>query len=181
MQLIKACLVQMGRMDKEEHLIPENEWEQHCKWKGFDQKIDKVCVIFDRDYRNLENSLDKIFELCEKYNIKIIMSNPNFELWLLMHFSNIAQYDSKMLLENKKNLRHQLFVDASTKKKYLEILVSKNAEGYSKGSKIRFERFLPLVDTAVKQAKMYCEDSKELIDKLGTSVGQLIEDIRQYT
>ncbi len=53
-----------------------------------------------------------------------------------------------------------MFEDASINKKYLEILVSKRSDGYSKGNKLRFERFLPLVDTAVEQATMYCEDSE---------------------
>lgn len=97
---------------------------------------------------------------------------------LLMHFSNIQQYDAKMLLENKKNLRHQLVEDASVNKKFLEILVSKNLDGYSKGSKLKFEKLLPLIDTAIVQAKLYCEDSRSLAVELGTSVGKLIEEMR---
>ena len=81
-------------------------------------------------------------------------------------------------MENKKNLRHQLFEEASKNKKYLEILVAKNAEGYAKGSKIKFDRFLPLVDVAVEQAKNFCEDSEYLMNELGTSVGRLIEEMR---
>lgn len=138
MQLVKACLFQMGRIDLEGNQIPEDKWKENCKWNDFDMYIDKVCIIFDRDYRKLEESLDTIFDLCSQHGISVIMSNPNFELWLLMHFPNIKQYSSEMLLENKKNLRHQLFQDASIKKKYLEILVSQNADGYSKGSRIRF-------------------------------------------
>ncbi|MCI9342493.1 MAG: RloB domain-containing protein [Lachnospiraceae bacterium] len=111
--------------------------------------------------------------------MKIVMSNPNFELWLLMHFPNINQYNPQMLLENKKNLRHQLFKNASTGRRYLEILVSQNAEGYSKGKKLRFERFLPFVEGAVEQAKLFCESSRGLIDELGTSVGRLIEEMMQ--
>ncbi len=178
MQLVYACLFQMGRIDAEGRIISEEHWKENCKWDDYDEKIDHVCVVFDRDYRNLEKSLDKIFELCNQHGIEIIMSNPNFELWLLMHFPNMAQYPAQMLLENKKNLRHQLFSDASSKKKYLEILLSKKAEGYSKGEKIRFERFLPLIETAVGQAKLYEEEPQKLINSLGTSVGRLIEEMR---
>lgn len=71
-----------------------------------------------------------------------------------------------------------MFENVSTNKKYLEILVSKNAEGYTKGSKLRFERFLPLIDIAIEQSKLYCEDSRKLLDELGTSVGRLIEEMR---
>lgn len=106
------------------------------------------------------------------------MSNPNFELWLLMHFPDIKQYESEKLLKNPKNFKHRLFEDASINKKYLEILVSKNAGGYSKGYKLEFKRFLPFVDIAIEQAKLYCEDSQKLINELGTSVGKLIEEMR---
>lgn len=177
MQLVNACLVQMGHVDENGNQIPQNEWGENCKWDNFDAEIDKVCVIFDRDYRNLTESLGEIFELCNKHGIKIVMSNPNFELWLLMHFSGMEQYNPQMLLENKKNLRHQLCKDASTSKKYLEILVSQKAEGYSKGKKLRFERFLPLIDTAIEQAKLFCEMPAQLIDELGTSVGKLLEEM----
>ncbi len=178
MQLINACLVQMGRIDQNGNQIPENEWEENCKWDNFDAEIDQVCVIFDRDYRKLESKLNEIFELCNQHGIKIVMSNPNFELWLLMHFPNIKQYESQKLLKNPKNLKHQLFNDASINKKYLEILVSKNAGGYSKGCKLEFKKFLPFIDIAVEQAKLYCEDSSKLVNELGTSVGKLIEEMR---
>ncbi|MDE5933407.1 MAG: RloB family protein, partial [Lachnospiraceae bacterium] len=178
MQLVNACLFQMGRIDSEGNPISKDRWKENCKWDDFDAQIDRVCVIFDRDYRRLEESLDTIFDLCDQHGIRVIMSNPNFELWLLMHFPNIRRYLPEMLLENRKNLHHQLFKDASANKRYLEILVSQNADGYSKGSRIRFEKFLPLVDNAIGQAKMYCEDSKDLINELGTSVGKLIEEMR---
>ncbi len=105
MQLVNACLFQMGRIDAEGNQIPEDKWKENCKWDDFDMQADCVCVIFDRDYRKLEESLDTIFDLCNQHRIKVIMSNPNFELWLLMHFPNLEQYSPKMLLDNKKNLR----------------------------------------------------------------------------
>ena len=178
-QLVDACLVQMGHMDEDGNEISEEDWEKYCKWEDYDPEIDQVCVIFDRDYRDLEKHLKKIYELCEKHKINVVMSNPNFELWLLMHFPNIKQYDRKKLLENKKNLRHEVDENASKSKKYLEILVAKSANGYSKGSKIHFERFLPLVDDAINQAKLYCEDSQLLENELGTSVGKLIRQMRK--
>lgn len=178
MQLLNACLFQMGRIDQDGNEISENEWEKYCQWDNFDAKIDQVCIIFDRDYRNLDHVIDEIFAQCNRHGIKIVISNPNFELWLLMHFPNIKQYAPEMLLSNQKNLRHQLFKNASVNKKYLEILVSRNADGYTKGSKIRFERFLPLIDTAIEQAKLYDEDPRKLTYALGTSVGRLMEEIR---
>ena len=178
LQLVKSCLYQMGYIDSEEHELPKDKWMENCKWDGFDREIDQVCVIFDQDYRGLEKYFDEIFGLCEKYKIQVVMSTPNFELWLLMHFPDIKQYDEKLLLENPKNLKGQLFENASRKKKYLEILLSNCANGYSKGQKIHFEKFLPFIDTAISQASLYPEDSKKLTDKLGTSVGKLLRQMR---
>lgn len=90
------------------------------------------CIIFDRDYRDLEKWLDEIYDLCKKHNLYIGISNPNFELWLLMHFQDISQYDRELLLKNPKNLREEIVPGASKKKKYLEILVAKAADGYTK-------------------------------------------------
>lgn len=54
----------MGRIDENGNPIPENKWEENCKWDNFDAQIDQVCVIFDRDYRKLEDKLNEIFKLC---------------------------------------------------------------------------------------------------------------------
>lgn len=178
LHLVNACLQSMGRIDEKGNEIPKEEQENHCAWEGFNPEIDIVSVIFDRDYRNLESHLDEIFELCRKHGIRIVMSNPNFELWLLMHVPEIEKYDRKMLLENKKNLRKELFPDASAKKKCLEILVADHFKGYRKGSKLRFERFQPYVELAIQQAALFCEEPEKLCSQLGTSVGKLIQTMR---
>lgn len=177
-QLIDACLRAMGCIDPSGEEIAKEKWDDYCQWNGFDREKDQVCVIFDRDYRNLDTKLNDIFQLCEKYGIRIVMSNPNFELWLLMHFPDIQKYDREMMLRNKKNLGHRLFPEASSRKKYLEILLSKRGEGYAKGCKLNFEKYMHSVDLAVEQAKAYCEDTKKLVYELGTAVGLLIRDMR---
>lgn len=178
MQLVKACLVYMGHMDENGNELPESEWEKNCLWDDYDRSTDQVCVIFDRDYRDLESCLNEIFDLCNRHGVKIVMSNPNFELWLLMHFPNIERYDREEIRANKKNLRHQIADNVSKKKKFLEIEVAKHANGYTKGSKIKFNVFMPQIDLAVEQAKLFCEESDLLINEIGTSVGRLIEEIR---
>ena len=51
-----------------------------------------------------------------------------------------------------------------------------------KGKKIHFEKFCPIIDDAVEEAKKYCEDLEEgLFDEIGTSMGKLIEKMRIST
>lgn len=178
-QLVKACLYNMGRVDEFGEEIPQAEWGINCKWRDYDPEYDTVCVIFDRDYRKLKIYLEELFNICKKHNIYIAISNPNFELWLLMHFPGIEKYDKNKLLKNPKNLRGELFSDASKKKKYLEILVSKLSHGYSKGSKIKFERFSSGVQLAINQAGLFCEDFEMLSENLGTTVGKLLRKMQE--
>lgn len=172
-QLVAAALECMGRIDSQGNERPRGEWEKYCKW-DYDTEYDRVCVIFDRDYKHLEGKLDEIYEKCHKHHIFIGISNPNFELWLLMHFPGIGQYDSSMLLRNPKNLRYELFKDASKDKKYLEILVARQSGGYTKGSKLKFERFSDGVLLAIEQEKQFEEDEGLLRDNLGSNLGVLL-------
>lgn len=178
-QLVQAALTSMGRLDAEGNENPPEEWKNQCQWDKYDSTLDKVCVIFDKDCRDLEKYWDEIYEACKKHGIQIIVSNPNFELWLLMHFPEVSQYDPKKLQENKKNLRGQIDKTASKKKKYLEILVARNAEGYKKGNSLKFERFMPGIELAMEQAKLFCENPEELKDNLGTSMGKLLAQMKE--
>ena len=96
-----------------------------------------------------------------------------------MHFPEIEQYDRDWLLTNRKNLRGELFPEASKEKRSLEILVSKKAEGYAKGRRIRFERFFPGIELAIKQAALFCEDARALSTLLGTTMGRLIRRMKE--
>lgn len=178
LQLVKAALVCMGRIDENKQEISADQWKEYCKWENFHPEVDPVCVVFDRDCRDLDEKKEEIFRLCDKHGIKVVLSNPNFELWLLMHFPDIGRYPREKLLNNEKNLRGKLFEGASKNKKYLEILVAQIANGYSKGEKLKFEKFCDRVDLAIEQAKGYCEESKRLMFELGTSMGRLIEKMR---
>lgn len=177
-QLVNACLYYMGCMKEDGTKIPKEDWDKNSKWDGYKREIDKVCVLFDRDFRDLEKVLPDIIDNCCEYGIEMVMSNPNFELWLLMHFPNIEKYDKKQIKENKKNIRYQFDENASKKKKFLEIEVGKLAGGYTKGSKIKFERFIDGIDLAIKQAKNFEEEPEKLVDEIATSMGKLIEEMK---
>lgn len=176
-QLIQAALHAMGRIDDHGNDIPQNLWHENCIW-DYDNDFDTVCVIFDRDYKHLENNLEKIYELCSKHNIFIGISNPNFELWLLMHFPDIAQYDKSLLYQNPKNIHHQYFPDASANKKYLEILVARSSNGYKKGHSLKFERFIDNISLAIEQEKLFEENPLALSNNVGSNIGCLITKIK---
>ena len=176
-QLTEGALRLMGRIDADGNDIPEPEWERRSEWEGYDPQIDHVCVIFDADYRGLEILLPDIIDRCLAHGIEVVMSSPNFELWLLMHYPEIQKCEKELLHTNPKNLRYSYFSDASKDKKYLEIVLSKCADGYKKGEKLDFEKYIGRIHLAMEQSKFFCEELDGLLSQPGTMVGKLLRQI----
>jgi hypothetical protein len=55
------------------------------KERSREDAYDEVWCVFDRDeHENIEQA----FNLAAKYKIKVAFSNPNFELWFLLHYQD---------------------------------------------------------------------------------------------
>ena len=67
---------------------------------------DELWLVIDRD-RWQERMLSQVAQLCaQNSHLHFCMSNPCFELWLLLHLEDVEQYDEETknaLLQNKKN------------------------------------------------------------------------------
>ncbi|MDD4048437.1 MAG: RloB family protein, partial [Clostridia bacterium] len=127
---------------------------------------DYICMIIDRDKGNVKSSqYEKILEKCREKSIRLFVSNPTFEFWLLLHSTRIFEYDPMELLANPKE----------GKKRYLEKTLSDVFEGYRK-EYIKFDRFMPYIRTAIANEKKFCENVFELKDKLGSNVGELLSE-----
>ena len=137
----------------------------------YNPEIDVINLIVDRDKGNFkEEQYDNLIIECEKKNIKLYVSNPCFEVWLLMHFDEFEKLDFKKLLENKR-------VNSSKKaRRYADKKLSEII-GYDKAS-LNFNDFVDRVDLAIKQKKKYCEDILELKNNIGSNVGILITNMR---
>lgn len=136
----------------------------------YNKEIDKVCLIFDRDSNNFkEHQYDSVVLKCKTLNYNLYISNPCFEFWLLLHSSNISQISNDDLLQNRK-------VSKRSKKRFLEVELTKNFIGYKKNN-IKFDRFKPFIKLAISQEENYCEDIAELKTKLGSNIGLLLKNI----
>lgn len=67
---------------------------------------DELWLVIDRD-RWQERMLSQVAQFCaQNSHLHFCMSNPCFELWLLLHLEDVEQYDDETknaLLQNKKN------------------------------------------------------------------------------
>lgn len=137
----------------------------------YSPEIDKVCLIVDRDPLSFTSSqFDYVKNTCETNNVQLYISNPGFELWLLMHSGNFSN-----LVENLDNrfkvAEPQEFQD------YVVDLLKKEFIGYNK-SKFRASVFMPLINIAIANEKTFTENVANLKDCLGTNVGLLIQEMR---
>ena len=56
-------------------------------------------VVMDVD-KNRPEALKQFNDWCRRNNISLLISNPSFEVWLLMHFKNVASNMDQDDLEN---------------------------------------------------------------------------------
>jgi len=135
---------------------------------------DIICVIVDRDADTRGPAECKeFFSRCKKNGFEAYMTNPCFEMWLLLHFDEILYERAEDLLLNKKtgNTRY-------TEQRLDEIVRSYPANnGYCK-TDLDFGCFMHRVDNAIKNEKMFCRDTGRMIKNVGSNIGSLITKMR---
>ena len=137
-------------------------------WKEHGIEANELWMVVDRDKQNVsEDQLKAIINKCNQEGYNLALSNPTFELWLLMHISDLKEYSSDDLLSNDK---------VNKTRRFIEKELSTILKGYNKKN-LKFDRFEDGIMDAIKRAKELPTDNANLIDKLGTSVCVLVEKL----
>ncbi len=139
----------------------------------YDASIDEIWVIFDRDPRTLlEHQYREICRKCKAYGIHIGFTNPTFEFWLLLHLPEVEQYSLEELEANER-------VGAKKSKRFVEKELSTRLEnGYNKND-IHFSRFVPYIDLAIEQEKLFEQDLSGIFNSVGSNIGILISRMKK--
>lgn len=123
-------------------------------------------MVIDRDKDSFtEAQYDKVIDFCQKNNINLYVSNPNFELWLYMHFASFDKENKQDLIENRKISKNG--------RRYIEKRLHDECE-YRKNS-FDFKVFEPKIKEAIKREKTLTENINEIKNELGTNVGILVD------
>lgn len=174
-------LIQIERLDKKDDedtkshpkhvkdLLIERkaDWEEH----GFDPN--ELWMVVDRDPQNVSvEQLEEIIKTCQEQGFNIAISSPTFELWLLLHITDLTNYDKDVLVQNKKTGK------SKGSKRFIEKELSKLLDGYNKND-IKFERFIEGIENAISRSKSIGVTNEDLIkkDSLGTTVFLLVEKL----
>jgi len=162
-ELVKHIESKLDLTNQIENVIEYVKEQQILYIKDYDY----ICLIIDRDKGNVKpNQYSKIIEICKQKGIRLFVSNPTFEFWLLLHSNKVFEYDPKDLLRNRKN----------GNRRFLETVLSQVFNGYRK-EYIKVEHFMTYIQLAIENEKKYCEDIVDLQEKLGSNVGELMEEI----
>ena len=140
----------------------------------FDKEIDYLCLVVDRDPESFtEFQFDDVLKTCKQNNFEFLISNQNFELWLLLHFDDIHDLDNEKLLKNEK-----INPGSKSSIRFIPNELRKCLGTYKK-SRYDVTLLIKNIDKAIKNEKNYCESLPELKNELGSNIGVFIEKLRQ--
>lgn len=154
-----------------------NEVKKRYRFKA----TDEFWLIIDKDHweDNQHISISDLYESCrQEGNFFVALSNPCFEMWLVLHLtklSQISENDQQKLLDNAKVTRNKNYIDA-----YLADLIDKERnDGKKRGYNKRPnpEIFLPKINDAIHNSREIPEKDGLYLETLGTHVYKLVEKL----
>lgn len=136
---------------------------------------DEFWLIVDRDDWESTHKLsfeDLVVECKKEDNFYLAMSNPCFEIWLVLHLKKLSEFteeEQKLLFENAK---------VNSSKNHIDIVVGDlqgGDRGYNK--KPNPNIYLPLTKTAIERAKSIDNLEEDYPKSIGTHLYKLIEKL----
>ena len=134
---------------------------------------DEFWLIIDRDDWETSHKLsfiELVSECKAEKNFFMAMSNPCFEIWLILHFKNItdfSQEEQQLIFKNAK---------INNTKNYIDIVLG-NLQGRGYNKRPNPDIYLPLTKAAIERAKSSENANEDYPKNIGTHIYKLIEKI----
>ncbi len=155
---------------------PENVLNQIIDFKA-EYNIeddDQLWVVVDKD-KWTKKMISEVAQYCtQDEHLYFALSNPCFELWLLLHVDDVSQYDAEQLRLLQENRRVTRRTDTWLKHKLREKL------GEYSESKYDAYYLLQTIDVAIERAKILdVKPADRWPQTIGTRVYLLAESIME--
>lgn len=137
------------------------------------KNTDEFWLIIDRDHWETthNHNFDKLVEDCKaEKNFYLAMSNPCFEIWLILHLKDVNEYSNEeknAIFEN---------VKISNKKNHIDVVLGQ-LQGKDYNKRPDPEVFNPLILTAIERAKSNDILEEDYPKSIGTHIYKLIEKL----
>ena len=174
--LIDICLLEKTGKDKDisypSMLIDFANEQKNNPDIAFDKERDKMIIVFDADI--FEKKVEKYEELVEEAGKDNILgvTNPSFELFLLLHFKDSYETDIyphyEEIISNEK-IGNQRFI--------YKLLLDKTGINSKKNSAIG--DLAENIDIAIEQEKNLNQNIYDCKGKITCNIGKIIDEIRR--
>ncbi|WP_284653495.1 RloB family protein [Flavobacterium terrisoli] len=149
-----------------------NQLNAFCDEYNLDQE-DELWMVIDRDYQSWDVSMMRsVAQICnQKRGYYLAVSNPAFELWLILHLVDCTLVSAKVSTDLFRNAK------VNRNKTYSKKMLSNLLGGFNE-AKYDADRFIPLVQTAIDNAiKLDINPQTRWPEYLGTRVYKLVQSI----
>ena len=140
----------------------------------YTSNFDEFCILIDRDAgSHSSEDMNFILQYCKEKKYRCFITNPCFEFWLLLHFSDVyEEYSDQLDLirENKKVSNARTFVSNE---------LSVKAHHGKKGIAFK-EKYLPHIEEAIIRASKFASDNEALITDIGCNIWILIKEMQSF-
>ena len=142
---------------------------------NFDKKFDRIVIVFDLDiYINNWKEYEKVRKNALQKEYIIAVTNPSFELFLLLHKQNSLQ---NIILPNKEEiLANNWVINGKGKKRFVNDLFFKQFKINPKTNK-RVRDFAVNLPIAIEQEKKINQDSSKAEGVLTSNLAYIFESI----
>lgn len=177
--LIDICLLEKTEQDKDISyplkLIRFADSQKSNQEIGFDLGHDKMIIVFDADiFEEKVSNYSQILKIAEENGDILAVTNPAFELFLLLHFEGSYENDilphRDEILENEKE-GNQTYI--------YRLLRERTGMNSKKNSLIG--NLAEQVEVAILQEKNLNQDASDCHGKLTCNIGKIIDEIRKST
>lgn len=133
-----------------------------------------MIVIFDADiFETQQNNYNEILELGKKHNI-LGVTNPSFELFLLLHYANSV--DEIIIPESKNILKNAWVGKNKNRRRYIEDLFRKKAKMCPK-TNIAISKLAYDISIAIQQEEKINNDIINCKGIVTSNIGCIIKSI----
>jgi len=115
---------------------------------------DELWIVIDRDKQSWDTKMIRqVAQNCIKKGYNLAVSNPCFEVWLLLHVKKLTEYTKEEIQELYENRK------ISSRRTKLKDEIKK-INGSFNPSNLDSSQFLPNVNLAIKQAELLDSNKK---------------------
>ena len=142
---------------------------------SFDSKRDVMVLVFDADiYEKQDKTVYDELLLDAKIDNTVCVTNPNFELFLLLHYEN--SYDEVIEPNENALLENDWVLVGDERIRYSEYLF-RNKSGLKPKQDDTVAELANNVHTAIEQEKRMNNDVHKCRGKLTSSIGMMLDKI----